>query len=221
MQTDDFVQEFLYALDKTFGDRVWFCGLQGSRARGDNREDSDVDMVVILDDLTADDIAVYSDMVRRLAEPELACGFLGGRAELENWDPADLLHLCCDTRPLRGSLVSVRERISRRALVQSAWSSGCAIYHGCVHNMLYEMSTGILRQLLKNAKFVIQTQICADTGQFPAGSEEMHALADAGQRSVLELFAAAKDGADLPFMEASRVVFSWAQNVVRSRGGIR
>ena len=41
-------------LQAVFGNRVVFVGLQGSRARGEAREDSDIDAVVLLDVVTAD-----------------------------------------------------------------------------------------------------------------------------------------------------------------------
>ena len=43
------MQNFLQALNETFRDRVWFVGLQGSFARGEATETSDIDVVVILD----------------------------------------------------------------------------------------------------------------------------------------------------------------------------
>lgn len=47
-------------LNKSFRDRVWFVGLQGSYGRGEATETSDIDIVVILDELLLliDDVAV-------------------------------------------------------------------------------------------------------------------------------------------------------------------
>ena len=100
----DWTAQFLTALDACFGDRVWFVGLQGSRGRGEATETSDIDMVVILDELRAADIAAYSDMLDRLPHRELSCGFLGGRGEICGWEPSDLFQLYFDTTPIRGSL---------------------------------------------------------------------------------------------------------------------
>ena len=41
-------------LRETFGDRIQFAGLQGSYARGEATESSDIDLVVLLDALTAE-----------------------------------------------------------------------------------------------------------------------------------------------------------------------
>ena len=100
----DWTEKFLAALDDCFGNRVWFAGLQGSRGRGEAAEASDIDMVVILDELRAADIAAYSTMLDGLPHRELSCGFLSGRAEICAWEPSDLFQLYFDTTPIRGSL---------------------------------------------------------------------------------------------------------------------
>ena len=48
---------FLDRLTECFGERIWFVGLQGSYGRGEATETSDLDMVVILDDLLPSDIS--------------------------------------------------------------------------------------------------------------------------------------------------------------------
>ena len=43
------LDEFLKALSDTFAERICFVGLQGSYGRGEATENSDIDVVVILD----------------------------------------------------------------------------------------------------------------------------------------------------------------------------
>ena len=50
------MEEFQRALAQTFPGRLWFVGLQGSRARGEATAESDIDVVVVLDALAAEDI---------------------------------------------------------------------------------------------------------------------------------------------------------------------
>lgn len=60
------------AVLERFGGRVLFLGLQGSRARGEAREDSDIDTVLVLDRLEASDLAALPEAGRALlaAGPE-------------------------------------------------------------------------------------------------------------------------------------------------------
>ena len=89
---------YMMALKDAFGDRIWFAGIQGSYGRGEATEDSDIDMVVILDELTPQDIDAYDAMLNTLDHRELACGFLSGRSEIMRWEPSDLFQFCHDTR---------------------------------------------------------------------------------------------------------------------------
>ena len=87
-----------------FGDRVWFVGLQDSYGRGEATETSDIDVVVILDALSAKDIEAYNQMLNTLPHRDLLCGFLSGKSELLNWEPSDLFQLYHDTTPILGSM---------------------------------------------------------------------------------------------------------------------
>ena len=84
------MKNFLQTLNETFSNRVWFVGLQGSYGRGEATETSDIDIVVILDELSAMDIQTYNDMLDTLSHRELICGFLSGKKEIMNWEPSDL-----------------------------------------------------------------------------------------------------------------------------------
>ena len=59
----NWMNTFLDAVNTTFSNRVWFVGLQGSYGRGEATETSDIDVVVILDELSAKDIQTYNDML--------------------------------------------------------------------------------------------------------------------------------------------------------------
>ena len=80
------MKNFLQTLNETFENRVWFVGLQGSYGRGEATETSDIDIVVIFDELSAVDIQTYNVMLDNLPFRELICGFLSGKDEIMNWD---------------------------------------------------------------------------------------------------------------------------------------
>ena len=47
----NWITEFTNKVEQTFSDRVWFIGLQGSYGREEATDTSDIDVVVILDEL--------------------------------------------------------------------------------------------------------------------------------------------------------------------------
>ena len=138
---------------ESFGDRVVFIGLQGSRARGEADQDSDIDAVVILDALSVGDLGTYRGILDRMPHRELACGFVSGMDEIARWDPADLFQFRMDTVPILGDLDSILPPLdpddSRRAAVAGA----CSIYHACVHNYVHERSPEILDALYKQGSY--------------------------------------------------------------------
>ena len=97
---------FTAAMEETFGERLLFLGLQGSRARGEAQEDSDIDTVVILDRLTAEDLAAFRAAAETLPYGEKLCGFVSSAGVLRSWDRGELFGFIRDTVPLKGDLAT-------------------------------------------------------------------------------------------------------------------
>lgn len=204
------MNEFLKKLEETFGERVWFVGLQGSYSRGEATETSDIDVVVILDALTAEDIRAYNAMLDTLSHRELICGFLSGKAELLHWDPSDLFQFYYDTTPLQGSLDELLPRIDTDAVRRAIHMAACNIYHGCVHNMLHEKSEDILRALYKSASFAIQAIYFLETGNYIRRTSDLLPAVSGPEQVVLETYTHIKNGGAVDFPAMSHTLFAWA-----------
>lgn len=211
IEIEKWMEVFLQALDAQFGKRVWFVGLQGSYGRGEATQTSDIDIVVILDELSAPDIRLYNTMLDTLPNRESICGFLSGKEALLNWEPSDLFQFCHDTKPIRGSLGEVMNRIDEAAVNTAGRIGACNIYHGCVHNMLHEKSNEILRGLYKSASFVIQAVCFRETGNNVRNQRELRACVADDDRMILDTFLALKNGGEICFQQMSETLFAWAQ----------
>lgn len=55
---------------KIFGSRIWFIGLQGSYGRNEASEQSDIDVVLILDQVSAEDLHTYGKVLDSLPARE-------------------------------------------------------------------------------------------------------------------------------------------------------
>ena len=205
------MQNFLQTLNKTFTNRVWFVGLQGSYGRGEATETSDIDVVVILDELSAMDIQTYHDMLDTLPHRELICGFLSGKKEIMNWEPSDLFQFCHDTTPIKGSLDEVMAAIDESAVNRAIKIGACNIYHGCVHNMLHEKSEDILRGLYKSASFVVQAIVFLQTGNYMKHQDELLAVATQNEQAIINTFISLKKGSTVDFIPMSDALFAWAK----------
>lgn len=218
LDMDTWMTRFLAALEKTFTGRVWFVGLQGSRARGEAREESDIDVVVVLDRLTAADIARYSAMLEALPARPLICGFLSGREELVHWRASDLFQFCHDTTAYKGTLDDVLALVDEAAVREAVHLGACNIYHGCVHNMVHEKDAVILADLYKAALFVAQAIVYLETGRYVHSSDALRAAAAPEERMILETAQAFKEKKPVCFETASEMLFQWAQRWIVEMG---
>lgn len=206
--------KFLKTLDETFANRIYFVGLQGSYARGEATETSDIDMVVILDKLLAEDIKSYNLMLDSLPNRELICGFLSGKDEILNWEPADLFQFYYDTKPIRGSLDELLKKIDSDAVDRAIKTSACNIYHGCVHNMLYDKSEDILRGLYKGASFTLQAVAFRETGGYISHQKDLLSVFSGEDKVICETFLKLKNGSKVEFNAMSETLFNWAKNII-------
>ena len=202
---------FLQVLEDTFGERVWFVGLQGSYGREEATETSDIDVVVILDELSALDIKTYNTMLDTLSHRELICGFLSGKEELINWEPADLFQFYYDTKPIKGSLDELLLVIDDEAVNRAIKIGACNIYHGCVHNMLYEKDKEILRGLYKSASFVVQAICFKQTGKYVVHQRDLLDIVSPKERVIVNTFLDLKKGGEIDFQEMSGILFDWSK----------
>ena len=215
VEIDAWMNRFLQALQVNFGERVWFVGLQGSYGRGEATEASDIDVVVILDELSVLDIQSYNNMLDTLPHRELICGFLSGKNELLNWEKSDLFQFYYDTRTIKGSLDGLLTYIDDAAVERAIKIGVCNIYHGCVHNMLYEKSEDILRSLYKSSTFVVQAIYFQQTGKYITHLQELLGVVGTEERTIVQTFLSLKSGSSVDFKKMSDALFCWAQNWIQ------
>ena len=205
------MNDFLQNLNHTFEHRVWFVGLQGSYGRGEATETSDIDVVVILDELSAMDIQIYNDMLDNLSHRDLICGFLSGKNEILSWEPSDLFQFCYDTTPIKGSLDEVMAVIDESAVNRAIKIGVCNIYHGCVHNMLHEKSEDILHGLYKSASFVVQAIAFKQTGNYISNQKELLKVVSSDEQVIVETFMNLKNGGTVDLSLMSETLFAWSK----------
>ena len=211
IEISSWMDKFVGALEASFKNRVWFVGLQGSYGRGEATETSDIDVAVILDELTAQDIQIYNAMLDTLPNRELICGFVSGKEELLNWEPSDLFQFYHDTTPIKGSLDELLSVIDKTAVARAIKLGACNIYHGCVHNMLHEKSDEILKGLYKSASFVVQAICFQETGCYIKSQKDLLGKVSGDEKSIVENFLSLKNGGKVDFEEMSNTLFAWSK----------
>ena len=215
---DLWMQNFLKALNACFSERVWFVGLQGSYGRGEATMYSDIDTVVILDELTAQDVDTYKKMLDKLAHRDMVCGFLSGKEELLHWDASDLFQFYHDTKPVQGSLDELLSFIDENAVNKAIKTGACNIYHSCVHNMLHSKSRDMLKGQYKSASFLVQAIAFKQTGKYILHQADLLQAVAPQEQEIIKTFLHLKNGGAVDFAPMAEALFTWSKKwIVQTR----
>ena len=212
MDIDVFMESFKEDLLRLFGDDLLFLGLQGSWARGEAMETSDIDPVMILRHCGKDELLKYRAYIDTLPEKNILCGFVSSMEELGAWDGADRAQLILDTRPVHGDLAELCPRITsddiRRAVLQGA----CAIHHASSHNILHARNWSILPELYKSARFTIRMKHYLLTGVYVSAFGELATVVGEEEKTILEARNPSTEGDAFMLLE-------WASKTMREING--
>lgn len=217
MDTEVWMRQFLKAVQGAFGARLVFVGLQGSRARGEAAERSDIDVVVVLDQLSISDLDRYRAAAAALPDRELLCGFVSGREELAAWDRADLFQFYHDTVPCFGNLEFLRPLIGPADIRRAVHRGACDIYHACCHNYLHENDEEVLYACFKSAVFVLQARYYLESGCYVSRRADLLPRLSGRDKEVM----ASLLGGDFVgnFSEFSALLLEWASELIRQAEG--
>ena len=213
MEIQAWMDDFTAAVRQVFGARVYCVGLQGSRARGEANEDSDIDVVVILDEWRQEDWPRYEAVLGSLPNRDRVCGFVSGKHELLSWEPSELFGFYYDTIPWYGNLEELKTRFDMVDARRAVRIGACGIYHACAHNRLHEKDPAMLRELCKSAFFTLRAAYFCRTGEFVRTKRELMPLLGGEEQEIL---AAGMRGADGRFAEQSQRLLEWAGSLIQT-----
>ena len=97
-----YIDELIGLLKQNFSSRLLYVGLQGSYLRGEADENSDIDIVVILDRLSIQDMDTYRNIISESGDK--SCGFICGEPDIKNWNPCEICQLIHTTKDYYGRL---------------------------------------------------------------------------------------------------------------------
>ena len=75
---DSYLKDLTSNCQTVFRDRLLYVGLQGSYLRGEAHEGSDIDVMLILDQFSVQDMDRYREILKRIGFYEKSCGFICG-----------------------------------------------------------------------------------------------------------------------------------------------
>ncbi len=201
-----------------FGERLLYLGLQGSRARGEATEDSDIDLVALVSAFTLADLDAYRAAVRSMPEGEKACGFFSGREELAAWPRHELVSLKIDTVDHVGRLDAFLPPLGRADIADAARNGAAALYHPLVHTWLYgdgAAKEACARGALKGAFFLLRILLHLRTGEAPPNRKALCGAVDGDEKTIA--LAGLPGGAPpegMPLAAAYELLIAWTRRVL-------
>lgn len=217
MNIDAWMNDLIDQLKTEFKERLVLVGLQGSRARSEQREDSDIDVVVIVEDLNADDLALYRNVIQEMPHAELACGFVGSPDVLAAWPRHDVFNLVNDTSIRYGSFDFMDTEFTAEEAKLAADACASEIYHALCHTVAFEpnLLPDILQGCLKSVFFGIRAKHFAQTGDFVNSRAQLLNLANDDEKKLLQVY---NGDAQMDDQELASKLLRWSNNELAGRG---
>lgn len=212
-----YMESLIDGLKGQFGERLLYVGLQGSYLRGEATENSDLDVVVVLDSLTTADLESYRELVNSLPQPEKACGFICGREELANWNPLEICSLLHATRDHYGELASCVPEYTRADVVNFVKLGVGNLYHELCHRFLHADGEKNRRKLpgtYKGVFFLLQSVYYLRDGIFYPTKEALLPQLRKEDRAVMDMAIRLAREETWDFREAFELLLCWCKRIL-------
>lgn len=214
-QIEAYTQELLKLLKNIFGERLVYLGLQGSYLRNEQHENSDIDIMAVIDKLTVSDLDSYKNAVIKIGYYERSCGFICGKDELANWNPLEVCQLLNTTKDIYGSLSEYLPHYTEEDERNYIKVSVGNLYHELCHRYVHSSRENSIAKLpitYKQVFFILQNLYFVEKGTFYNSKKELLSHLEGQDRDVLAISLNMQN--DFDFDHAFNLLLSWCQNVL-------
>ena len=214
---EEYMCQLIDALAATFGERLAYVGLQGSYMRGEATENSDIDPMVVIDDLSVMDLDAYKHIIMKLDEPDKSCGFICGTEDLRYWNPLEICHLLHSTKDCYKKLADLVPPYTQLDVRNFAKMSVNNLFHEICHRYLHtstEKNVARITGSLKNTFFILQNVYYLETGVFAPTKAELLPLLSQEDSKVLTMAVKLANGAPFAFDAVFSLLYDWCKNML-------
>lgn len=214
---DTYIASLTALLQSTYSDRLCYVGLQGSYLRGEATESSDIDVMAVIRDMTAHDLAAYRKAIESLPDADKSCGFICGLEELRHWNPLEICHLLHTTKDCLGTLAVLVPAYTEndvRAYVQLSLGN---LYHELCHRYIHaptEENISALPSTYKAVFFILQNLHYLRSGRFIGTKKELLTALSGRDRQVLETAITLSRGEAFNFDVAFSLLLDWCRETL-------
>ena len=208
---DNYLENLILRCKESFGERLVYAGLQGSWLRGEATENSDIDVMIVIDGFSVEDMKNYRGILKEIGWYEKSCGFICSKDDLANWNPLEALQLKYTTKDLFGKLENLLPPATRQDEVNYVKISLGNFYHEICHRYIHSddgKSRDKLRASCKQLYFIIQNLHYLETGNFILKKSELKAAVSEQDREMLCI---PELPDDYDFEKTYAAVIAWSQ----------
>lgn len=216
---ENYISRLVVLLQHQFRSRLLYVGLQGSYLRGEATDNSDIDIMVVIDMLSVSDMDHYRTIIQSLGHFEKSCGFICSKADLANWNPLEVCHLLNSTKDYYGvlrELVPAYTEYDIRNFIKLSLNN---LYHEICHRYIHadiRKNTAKLPGAYKGVFFLLQNIYYLKCGKYITTKAELLSLLDGKSRAVLEHSIELNNGISHDFSESFELIFTWCQDTLKS-----
>jgi hypothetical protein len=217
MDIQVYLSRLIDGLTHTFGDRLLYVGLQGSYLRGEATETSDIDVMVIFDEIDASTLDTYRELLIAVGDYDRSCGFVCSSADMAAWNTPEVCHLLHTTRDLYGRLADFVPAYTREDVIQYVKVSVGNLYHELCHRYIHasrETNQSHLPMTCKAVFFILLNVHYLKTGSFVATKKELLEALEGDDREILALSLRLSEGEPLDFDNAFAGLLRWCQGTL-------
>lgn len=218
IHTEQYLTELRESLRETFADRLVYIGLQGSYLRGEADENSDFDVMLVLEDMTPADLDAYRAVLVQLGHYDISCGFVCGKTELAYWNPMEACHVLHTTRDVYGELEPLMPAYTRDDIRNFVKLSIGSLFHELCHRYIHrtrERNIAALPKTYQPVFFILQNLHYLRTGNFVGTKRELLDALDGEDRNILDTAIKLKRADAYDFDEAYARLFAWCRNKLK------
>ena len=219
MNIEKYIENLIELLIQRFGQRLLYVGLQGSYSRAEATSDSDIDIMVVIDNLSISDLDCYRNAIQTLPHYDKSCGFICSKTDLINWNPLELCHLLHTTNDYYGTLCNMIPEYSRHDVLNFIKMSVNNLYHEICHRYIHCRDMHDIQHLTgayKGVFFILQNLYYLTHGHFVSTKAELLEYLDGKNRTVLQRSLELNSGMVCELSESFELLFIWCQETLQN-----
>lgn len=216
-RVDEYINKLTISIKDVFGDRLLYVGLQGSYLREEATENSDIDIMVIINNLSIQDLDSYREIITQMEDYEKSCGFICGMDEFSKWNPLELCHILYSTKDYYGKLSSLMPEYSEEDIINYIKISIGNMYHEICHRYIHADRIQNYQKLpmtYKNVFFILQNIYYLKTGVFCLTKKELLCKLDEADKEIMKLSLEINSNEKYNFEQSFEKLFLWCQNTM-------